>query len=109
MRRAAKRDDTEPAIVQALQLAGWTVLRVSDGGVPDLLCARSGVLKLLEVKSPGGRLTDAQERTFQRLAAALVTVHVVTTPEEALVAVKAPVESVLPPLPKTGAVPKSGR
>jgi len=100
MRYASKRDENEPAIVQALELAGWTVVPVSSRGAPDLLCARRGVLKLLEVKGPDGDLTPAQEETFARLAGALVTVHVVRTPEEALMAVRAPVEGVLPPLPK---------
>jgi len=98
LRHAARRDDTEPAIVKALELAGWTVLKVSDTGIPDLLCLRRGVIRLLEVKSPGGTLTPAQVTAFRRIEAALVTVHVVRTPEEALMAVGAPVEGVLPPL-----------
>lgn len=102
LRHAAKRDDTEPVIVKALELAGWTVVKVSDGGFPDLVCCRRGVVRFLEVKSPGGTLTDAQEKTFRRIEAALVTVHVVRTPEEALLAVGAPMEGVLPPLSTKG-------
>lgn len=99
MRAAAKRDATEPEIVKALELAGWTVVKVSDTGLPDLVAMRRGVVRFLEVKSPGGKLTPAQQETFQRFAAALVTVHVVRTPEEALMAVGAPVEDFLRPLP----------
>lgn len=88
--------------MRALELAGWTVLKVSDTGLPDLVCLRRGVVKFLECKSPGGNLTPAQEYTFRRFAAALVTVHVVRTPEEALMAVGAPVEGALPPLPAKG-------
>lgn len=98
MRFAAKRDVTEPAIVRALEAAGWTVLKISDTGLPDLLCMRRGVVRFLECKSPGGTLTPAQAAAFQRFAGALVTVHVVRTPEEALMSVGAPVEGVLPAL-----------
>ena len=36
LRYAARRDDIEPLIVSALRAAGWGVLRLSAGGVPDL-------------------------------------------------------------------------
>ncbi len=96
----AKRDDAEPNIVTALELAGWTVIKVSDAGFPDLVCLRKCVVRFLEVKSPGGTLTAAQEKTFRRIQGAMVPVHVVRTPEEALMAVRAPVEGILPPLTK---------
>lgn len=55
-RRDAKRDIAEPAIVSALQKAGWEVHR--DLPV-DLLCIkhRDGklILKLVEVKTPRGK------------------------------------------------------
>lgn len=98
MRRAAKRDTTEPGIVKALEAAGWTVIRISDTGAPDLLAIRRGVLTALECKSPGGTLTPAQQTAFMRWAAAGLPVKVVRTPEEALMAVGAPVEGVLKPL-----------
>lgn len=98
MRWAAKRDANEPEIVKALERAGWLVMKVSDKGAPDLLCAKKGRLVLVEVKGPKGKLTPAQEEAHAYLAAAGVTVHVVTTPEEALIAVGAPVEGVLEPL-----------
>jgi hypothetical protein len=97
VRWAAKRDANEGDIVKALEAAGWLVMKISDKGAPDLLCARKGVLKLVEVKGPKGKLTPAQVESHQRLAASLVTVHVVTTPEEALAAVGAVVEGVLEP------------
>lgn len=97
MRHAAKRDANEPDIIDALELAGWTVIPVSDTGVMDLLCIRRGVVKLLEVKSEKGKLTPAQEKTFARIHAAGGTVHVVRTPAEALHAVALGVESELGP------------
>lgn len=98
MRHAAKRDANEPEIVRALELAGWTVIPISDTGVMDLLCIRRGVIRLLEVKGPKGKLTPAQEKTFARINAAGGTVHVVRTPAEALRAVALGVESELGPL-----------
>ncbi|CAM4465340.1 VRR-NUC domain-containing protein [Corallococcus exiguus] len=75
-------------MVQALQLAGWTVERVSAPGFPDLLCCRRGQVVLLEVKSKGGRMKPAQVELHARLRAAGVVVAIVTTPEEALAAVR---------------------
>jgi Holliday junction resolvase len=88
MRWAAQRDKAEPAVVQALQLAGWAVERVSAPGFPDLLCVRRGVAVLLEVKSQGGRMKPAQVQLHARLRVAGLTVAIVTTPEEALAAVR---------------------
>jgi hypothetical protein len=88
MRWAAQRDAAEPAVVAALQLEGWTVVPVSAPGFPDLLCVRRGQVVLLEVKSKGGRMKPAQVRLHARLRAAGLAVAVVTTPEEALAAVR---------------------
>lgn len=88
MRWAAQRDTAEPAVVQALTLAGWTVERLSDKGFPDLLCVRRGEVVLLEVKSKGGRMKPAQVDLHARLRAAGLAVAIVTTPEEALAAVR---------------------
>ena len=90
MRRAAKRDDNEALIVTAFQSAGWTVVRVSDAGAPDLICVRMGEISLVEVKGPKGTLTPAQEVAFERLNKAGVTVLVVRSPQEALNVVGAP-------------------
>lgn len=95
MRRAAKRDDNEALIVTVLQSAGWTVVRVSDAGAPDLLVARNGVLTLMEVKGPKGTLTDTQKVAFERLAGAGVQVQVVRSPQEALGVVGAPFSGVI--------------
>lgn len=70
MRRAAKRDANEAAIVTALERVGCSVARLNDPGVPDLLVARHGAMWLLEVKMPAGskggtsgrELTDEQRR-----------------------------------------------
>ncbi len=92
MRWAAQRDAAEPAVVQALELSGWTVVKVSDKGLPDLLCVRRGEVVLLEVKSKGGRMKPAQVQLHARLRAAGLPVAIVTTPEEALAAVRGEVQ-----------------
>ncbi len=88
MRWAARRDQAEGPIVQALRHAGWTVERVSAPGFPDLLCVRRGEVVLLEVKSKRGSMERAQVKLHARLRAAGLTVAIVTTPEEALAAVR---------------------
>lgn len=85
MRRAAKRDGAEPEIVAALERAGFTVLRISQSGIPDLFVLRGGRVWLLEVKSRPTRITPAQRR-FD--AASLpCPFAIVSTPAEALAAV----------------------
>lgn len=95
MRRAAKVDATQAAIVQALRDAGCKVLSLAacGKGVPDLLVhqpdthpfVREPDLFLLEVKNPAGRGTSLTPDQVKFHAEWPVTV--VTTPEEALKAV----------------------
>lgn len=84
MRRAAKVDATQAAIVKALRRAGCQVqtLAAIGKGVPDLLVGRAMRLWLLECKTGNGDLTPAQ-----RAWHALWPVHVVRSPEDALRAV----------------------
>ena len=73
MRRAAKVDSTQTAIVDALRAAGATVqsLATVGGGVPDLVVGFRGRTWLLEVKTPRGKrdpkpspTTAEQDRWF---------------------------------------------
>lgn len=50
MRYARKRDNNEPAIVEALRSAGATVTRLNDTGCPDLMVGWGRATHLLEVK-----------------------------------------------------------
>lgn len=84
MRRAAKRDDSEKAIVAAIEAAGWTWIRVSDAGLFDGFAVRAGVIVPGEIKTGNGKLTPRQVAIFAVLAGAGVTVHVWRTPLEAL-------------------------
>ena len=63
MRRAAKRDGNEPAIIAALERVGCRVWRISSTAGPDLLVlTRKGSWLPVEIKNPAGlnRLTPAQ-------------------------------------------------
>lgn len=60
MRRAAKRDDNEEAIVDALRQMGASVTRLSQKGVPDLLIGARGCTYLAEIKERKGKLTPDQ-------------------------------------------------
>lgn len=69
MRRAAKIDDNQPAIVAALRKAGASVqpLHAVGQGCPDILVGHRGVNHAIEIKDgakpPSARgLTDAQIR-----------------------------------------------
>ena len=60
--RAAKVDRNQPEIVKALRDAGASVqiLSTVGNGCPDLLVGYNEVNYLLEIKIPGGKLTDDQ-------------------------------------------------
>jgi hypothetical protein len=83
MPRTGRRDANQKSIVEALRAAGVTVIEMGGvgDGVPDLLCMRRshGLMRWLEVKMPGGRLTKAQERFH-----ALIPVWVVYSVEDAM-------------------------
>jgi len=87
MRRAAKIDGTQAAIVDALRAAGCKVLSLAGvaNGCPDLLVYYGAELTLLEVKNPKGKgvKLTADQIKFH----ADWPVWVVTSPEEALRAV----------------------
>ena len=61
-RRAAKRDDSEREVIDALEAGGATVQQLSGEGVPDLLVGVRGVAYLIEVKSGNKGLTPAQKQ-----------------------------------------------
>jgi hypothetical protein len=95
MRRAARRDDNEKAIVDALRAAGAFVWFLDAKGVPDILCGFRGRFLLLEVKAPAGpkggtshrELRPSQEKFFEVCRSKRLPVFVVRSAEEALEAV----------------------
>lgn len=76
----ARRDENEPEIVAALELAGC---RVKRGNWVDLIAQRGSQTFLIEVKTQGGRLTGLQ----RALIADGWQIHVVRTVDDALKAV----------------------
>ena len=89
MRRAAKIDANQEAVVIALRAAGAQVqsLAAIGKGVPDLLCQYEGTFYLIEVKDgrkpPSQRkLTDDQVKWHGEWKCALL--GVVESPDEAL-------------------------
>lgn len=87
MRRAAKVDANQPAIVRALRRMGFSVqhLHAVGEGCPDLLCGRRGKNYLIEVKDgdkppSARRLKDAQEEWHSAWRGDVV---VITSPIEA--------------------------
>lgn len=108
-KRAARRDESEPAIVDALRAAGASVTVIGQGdGVPDLLVGFEGATYLLEVKNPlgprGGKSGGGGSRPGQGGDGVLTGDQlawwaawrgappvIVRTPAEALAAIGAPV------------------
>lgn len=109
--KAAQRDKSEPDIIDALRKVGATVWQVSGKDIPDLLVGYKGRTFLLEVKTRGLEYTDKRNgKTYKRDGALRAgqkeffaswrggPAREVYTPEEALMAVGAPVEGVLQPV-----------
>ena len=63
MRRAAKRDAIEPAIVEVLERCGWTVTPISIPHGPDLIAGKNGITELIENKT-GNRSLKAGQRAW---------------------------------------------
>lgn len=68
MRRAAKVDANQAAVVKALRRVGCSVqsLAAVGAGVPDLLVGRNGRTWLLEVKD-GSKVKSAQKLTLAQV------------------------------------------
>ena len=85
MRRAAKVDANQAAIVDALRKCGCSVLSLAaiGKGAPDLLIGLRGKNVLAEVKNPAtrGKLNDLQNDWHTKWAGQVLTV---TSPEDAL-------------------------
>jgi hypothetical protein len=93
-RYAAKRDSVEPAIIEALEKAGWHVWQLDEPC--DLLLWKPelgpGIFRMLEVKTGRGkRLTVAKDKRQQAQANFIASTQtpIVRTPLEALKAVGA--------------------
>lgn len=84
-RYAARRDENEPEIVEALEAAGCDVLRATD---VDLIVGRAGQTFLVEVKHPK-RASESRIKPIQkRLRASWRGQYaIVTTAQQALEAV----------------------
>ena len=87
MRRAARRDDNEKQIIDALRRCGAYVKVINDDGTFDLLVAYHGVTLLLEVKDgakpPSARkLTDAEQKFHDEWPND--NLHIVNSVDEAL-------------------------
>jgi Holliday junction resolvase len=93
--RRMKRDANHTEIVRALKEVGTSVIDTSAVGIagaPDLICARRGMVYLLEIKNPASRYGKAGASAVQQDWAATwngPAPRVVTSAEEALKAVGA--------------------
>ena len=65
-RWAARADTYQTEIVAALRAAGWRVLHLHrlGQGCPDLLAGKRGANVLVEIKTPGEKLTPAVRLFF---------------------------------------------
>lgn len=68
-RRAAKRDDSEPEVVEALLDAGCTVVKHTGKNEADLFVAYQGRWYCVEVKTGSRRRTPEQEEWAKRMDA----------------------------------------
>jgi len=92
MRRDAKVDANQPAVVVALRAVGASVQSLAQvgNGCPDLLVSHRGTLYLLEVKDGAKPKSARKLNAIQRQwhDGWRGTVYVVETPEQALAIIK---------------------
>jgi hypothetical protein len=109
LRRATRRDKSEPGIVRALTALGCSVQPLVGKGVPDLLVGCRGVNILLEVKSPpgpnggvSGRVLNEDQRHWHATWLGAKP-YVVRTTDDAIAAVMsaAGIQGQLRPVPTT--------
>jgi hypothetical protein len=67
--------NNEVPVIGALENAGYEVLK---GGWPDLLAAKDGGLRFIEIKGPGDKLSAKQARLHKLLLSIGIKVEVVT-------------------------------
>ena len=73
-----KNDGNQAEVIDALLAAGHAVQVLNQGmGCPDLLVCRKGdcVLFLIEVKEPGKKLTEWQEKFAKRWPGRIIVAH----------------------------------
>ena len=77
MRRAARRDDNERGIIEALRAKGCVVVQLSQPDVPDLMCWSPALdaVVLMEVKESTGRLRPGQLLFHAAWPGAIATVR----------------------------------
>lgn len=90
MRQAAKVDDNQPSIVEALRKCGVKVYHTHQigGGFPDLLCWHRNRYVLLEVKMLGKKPNKDQEDFIAACPGELHVVHTITEALEAVLGEK---------------------
>lgn len=86
-RYAAKRDQTETQIIEALRRIGATVYPLSDAGLPDLIVGYRQKTYLLECKSGKNKLNERQCKFFEEWRGGAC--YIVRDMKEALIAVGA--------------------
>ena len=85
-----RRDASEPAIMDALKAAGWSVQQVHIPGGPDLLCGAHGTTHLIECKSAKKGLRDRQTEWHKQWQGG--PVHLCRTVDDALSVVREAME-----------------
>jgi Holliday junction resolvase len=100
VRRAAKRDDNEREIIDALENLGASVQQLSGSGIPDLLIGIQGKTILFEVKDGSKprserQLTPDQVKWHQDWRGS--PVRVVETVDEAIAALSISIQIAIKP------------
>ena len=83
LRRDAKRDKVEKALVAHLAAKGAVCWRVSIADFPDLIVRYRNLWVPVEVKSPVGKLTTGQRVFVDSARSVGAPVYVITTADDA--------------------------
>lgn len=78
--RAKRTDATHRAVIDTLRKCGWQVVDTHEApGWVDCAAMRFGEVRLIEIKTAKGKLTDSQQRLLEQGW----PIHILTSPEDA--------------------------
>jgi Holliday junction resolvase len=65
-----RESSVQSKIKTALEKSGWFVtklIQTTTNGIPDLMAMKEGRAVFIEVKRPGGKVSDLQKYTIEKL------------------------------------------
>lgn len=98
-RKRGRVDSTQSEIVHALRDAGMSVRSLANlgQGMPDIIVGVGGINILMEIKTPSGKLTEAEKAFLEEWLGQAAVVHSVEEAFDTINRIRGGTSSVTPP------------